>query len=48
MISERIIQTDKILSFKVEDKDLTEIIGARDSNIATSLRPQFEWTNEKA
>ncbi len=46
MSSERIIQTDKILSFKVEDKDLTDIIGVRGSNVATSLRPQFEWTYE--
>jgi hypothetical protein len=46
MSSERIIQTDKILSFKVKDKGLTDIIGVRGSNVATSLRPQFEWTYE--
>jgi lipopolysaccharide transport system ATP-binding protein len=44
MSSERIIQTENFLTFKVVDKDLTEIIGARGSNVATSLRPQFEWT----
>ena len=47
MISERIIQTDKILSLKVKDKDLTEIIGVLGSNLATTLRPQLEWTYEK-
>ena len=46
MSSERIIQTDKILSFKVEDKGLTGIIGVRGSDVPTSLRPQFEWTYE--
>ena len=47
MSSEQIVQTGKILTFKVVDKDLTDIIGVRSSNVATSLRPQLEWTYEK-
>ena len=45
--SERLIETEQILRFKIIDRDLNELIGFKSEDRPTSLRPQFEWTYEK-
>lgn len=46
--SERLIVTEQILRFKINDSKLSNIIGIKNANTKTSLRPQFNWTYEKA
>ena len=44
--TERILQTNQILRFKIFDKILSEIKGQVDLNIPSALIPEFNWETD--
>ena len=41
--TERILQTNKIITFKIYDEVLAQIKSQADLNLPSSLIPEFEW-----